>query len=138
MEKKVNYTPAVGKRKRAIVKIFLQTGKGYITVNKITFKQYFKNIALQELILKPLKLVKMLKFFDIKIQASGGGMKGQASSIKLGISNALIKYDNNINIKNNYKKLLRNAGCVTRDSRIVERKKFGYKKARKKEQYSKR
>ena len=114
-------------------------------------KNYFKHKTLQSLILEPLKLLNITKSFDIKITTKGGGISGQASAIRLGISLALIKYNENeltsektiitnfINVNNIiFKKVLRKAGYVTRDSRIVERKKTGQKKARKSEQYSKR
>ncbi|AER40688.1 MAG: 30S ribosomal protein S9 [Flavobacteriales bacterium] len=120
----------IGRRKRSLARIYLRQGEGSIMINTQKYEQYFpKNVHVK--VLYPLKLIDNYKF-DITIQVNGGGFNGQAEAICLAISRALCQLDfNNRNI-------LKKKGLLTRDSREVERKKFGQKKARKRFQFSKR
>lgn len=129
MEKQKN---AVGRRKEAVTRVFLSRGSGSITVNDKDYKVYFPLVYLQNQIELPLKAVEGTDKFDVKINATGGGIKGQAEAAKLGIARALIE------VNEEYKPLLKAAGLLTRDPRGVERKKPGKKKARKSYQFSKR
>lgn len=129
MEKQIN---AIGRRKEAVTRVFLRKGSGKITINDKDYKQYFTLVYLQNQVELPLKKVGALDKFDIVINAQGGGIKGQAEAAKLGISRVLIENDETL------KPILKEAGLLTRDSRVVERKKFGHKKARKSFQFSKR
>ncbi len=130
-EKKTIYH-AVGKRKTAIARVFLQEGKGRIKVNGKEFKEYFPVETLQILITAPLKLVGKESAFDIKANIQGGGIKGQAEALRLGISRALVQYDESL------RPTLREAGFLTRDARVKERKKYGQRGARRKFQWVKR
>lgn len=123
---------AVGRRKEAVTRIFLSKGEGKITVNDKDYKQYFSLIYLQNQVELPLKTIQAVDKFDIKINATGGGIKGQAESAKLGIARALI------DVNAEFRPVLKAAGLLTRDPRSVERKKFGKKKARRSFQFSKR
>ena len=129
MEKQKN---AVGRRKEAVTRIFLSKGTGNITVNDKDYKQYFSLQYLQNQVELPMKTIQGLDKYDVKINASGGGMKGQAEAAKLGIARALVE------LNAEYRPLLKAAGCLIRDPRSVERKKFGHKKARRSFQFSKR
>jgi small subunit ribosomal protein S9 len=129
MEKQKN---AVGRRKEAVTRIFLQKGSGNITVNDKNYKEYFSLQYLQNQVELPLKTVQSLDKFDVKINASGGGMKGQAEAAKLGIARALVE------LNPEFRPALKAVGVLKRDPRSVERKKFGHKKARKSFQFSKR
>ncbi|HKP32817.1 MAG TPA: 30S ribosomal protein S9 [Chitinophagaceae bacterium] len=129
MEKQKN---AVGRRKEAVTRIFLSKGDGKITVNDKDYKQYFSLIYLQNQVEMPLKTLQALDKFDVKINAAGGGMKGQAESAKLGIARALLE------VNAEFRPALKAAGLLKRDPRSVERKKFGKKKARRSFQFSKR
>lgn len=129
MEKQKN---AVGRRKEAVTRIFLSKGDGKITVNDKDYKQYFSLVYLQNQVELPLKTIQALDKFDVKINASGGGIKGQAESAKLGIARALI------DVNAEFRPALKAAGLLRRDPRSVERKKFGKKKARRSYQFSKR
>ena len=129
MEKQKN---AVGRRKEAVTRIFLSKGDGKITVNDKDYKQYFSLIYLQNQVEMPLKTLQALDKFDVKINASGGGMKGQAEAVKLGIARALLE------VNAEFRPALKAAGLLKRDPRSVERKKFGKKKARRSFQFSKR
>lgn len=129
MEKQKN---AVGRRKEAVTRIFLSKGEGKITVNDKDYKQYFSLIYLQNQVELPLKTIQALDKFDVKINAAGGGIKGQAESAKLGIARALI------DVNAEFRPALKAAGLLRRDPRSVERKKFGKKKARRSFQFSKR
>ncbi|NNC94564.1 MAG: 30S ribosomal protein S9 [Chitinophagales bacterium] len=128
MEKNV----AIGRRKAAIARVFLKKGKGEIIVNKKDFKEYFPLVYLQNKILEPLKLADMDGKFSLKVNVRGGGVKGQAEAVQLGIARAVLMVDEEIRPE------LKKHRLLTRDPRAVERKKPGYRKARKKEQYSKR
>ena len=123
---------STGKRKTSIARVWLKPGKGQVTVNKKTFTKYFGEAA-RMIVDQPLEVTDTLKKYDIICTVKGGGLSGQVQAIKLGISRALVVYNNEA-----YKSPLRKAGLLTRDARIVERKKCGRKKARKSFQFSKR
>lgn len=141
---------ATGKRKTCCARVFLKKGCGSITINGFKIDDYFKRITARIVALQPLNLINMLSQFDFYITVNGGGEMGQASAVRHGITKALIKYDeqllkNNLSFEKkeefsfqNFRKIFRNEGFVTRDSRKVERKKVGFRKARKRQQYSKR
>lgn len=125
-------TTSVGRRKEAVTRIFVSKGKGAITVNDKDYKKYFPLVYLQNQVERPLKTVEAVDKFDIKINATGGGVKGQAEAAMLGIARALVE------INPDFRPSLKAAGLLKRDPRSVERKKFGHKKARKSYQFSKR
>ena len=129
MEKQKN---AVGRRKEAVTRVFLSKGEGKITVNGKDYKTYFPLVYLQNQVETPLKVAEVSDKYDIVINATGGGMKGQAEAAKLGISRALLE------VSADYRPLLKAAGLLKRDPRSVERKKPGRKKARRSFQFSKR
>ena len=129
MEKQTN---AVGRRKEAVTRIFLSKGDGKITVNGKDYKTYFPLVYLQNQVEAPLKTVEQSDKFDVVVNATGGGVKGQAEATKLGIARALIT------ISPDYRPALKAAGLLKRDPRSVERKKPGRKKARRSFQFSKR
>jgi small subunit ribosomal protein S9 len=122
----------IGRRKTAVARIYVSDGKGNITVNKKDYKDYFTTATLQYKIMQALNLTDNATAFDIKVNVYGGGITGQAEAIRLAISRALLV----INAEN--RTILKPEGLLTRDPRMVERKKFGQKKARKKFQFSKR
>jgi small subunit ribosomal protein S9 len=123
---------AIGRRKEAVARVYLSKGNGNITVNDRDYKVYFPLMYLQNQVELPLKTIESLDKFDVNVTVSGGGQKGQAEAIKLGLSRALCDHDAEIRVA------LKPAGLLTRDPRSVERKKFGHKKARKSFQFSKR
>jgi len=124
---------SIGRRKKAIAQVILLVGSGKFTINKINANSYLQNnLNYLQRINYPLSLLGIQNNFDIHIKAKGGGLMGQTDAIKLAISRALVLIDNN------NRKVLKTAGLLKRDSRIVERKKYGLKKARKAGQYSKR
>ena len=129
MEKQKN---AVGRRKEAVTRVFISKGEGKITVNDKDYKVYFPLAYLQNQVETPLKAIDAVDKFDVKINATGGGVKGQAEAVKLGIARALLE------VNPEYRPALKAAGVLKRDPRGVERKKFGHKKARKSFQFSKR
>jgi small subunit ribosomal protein S9 len=129
MEKQKN---AVGRRKEAVTRVFLTKGDGNITINGKDYKTYFPLIYLQNQVESPLKTVQLSDKFDVTVNAKGGGVKGQAEAVKLGIARALLQ------VNPEYRPALKEAGLLTRDPRSVERKKPGKKKARKSFQFSKR
>jgi small subunit ribosomal protein S9 len=129
MEKQKN---AVGRRKEAVTRIFLSKGDGKIIVNDKEYKKYFTLVYLQNQVELPMKTIQAMDKFDVKINATGGGLKGQAESAKLGIARALIE------VNAEFRPALKAAGLLKRDPRSVERKKFGKKKARRSFQFSKR
>jgi small subunit ribosomal protein S9 len=110
----------------------LSRGTGKITVNDKDYKEYFSLVYLQNQVELPLKAIQSLDKFDVKINAAGGGMKGQAEAAKLGIARALME------LSADYRPALKAVGALKRDPRSVERKKFGHKKARRSYQFSKR
>ena len=122
----------IGRRKTAVARIYVSEGKGNITVNKRDYKDYFTTSTLQYKVMQALNLTDNAKSFDIKINVFGGGVTGQAEAIRLAISRVLIELDPE------NRAILKPEGLLTRDPRMVERKKFGQKKARKKFQFSKR
>ena len=122
----------IGRRKAAIARVYMSDGKGQIIVNGRDFKDYFPDKQLHYVVEQPLNLLELRENYDIKVNLVGGGMTGQAEALRLGISRALIK------INPDYKPALRAEGFVTRDPRVVERKKPGQPNARKKFQFSKR
>ncbi|KAF0237926.1 MAG: small subunit ribosomal protein [Prolixibacteraceae bacterium] len=123
---------SLGRRKTAVARIYLNEGKGNITVNNREFKEYFPSLTLQYIVLQPLNLIGVPEKYDIKVNLDGGGPKGQAEALRLAISRALVEIDAEA------RKELKTAGFLTRDPREVERKKPGRPKARKRFQFSKR
>ena len=123
---------AVGRRKTSTARVYLQAGDGTITVNGREAPDYFPQDARRRALLMPFEVTDSLGEYDVKVNANGGGLTGQAEATRLGIARALVKIDEEM------KKPLREAGFLTRDDRMVERKKYGQPKARKKGQFSKR
>lgn len=123
---------SVGRRKASVARVYLKEGKGNITINKRDYKEYFPLGTLQYKVTQPLELLEVAGNFDIVVNVAGGGYNGQAEAIRLGIARCLVK------LNQEDKSALRAAGFMTRDPRVVERKKPGQKKARKKFQFSKR
>ncbi|WP_445383161.1 30S ribosomal protein S9 [Robiginitalea sp. IMCC43444] len=122
----------IGRRKTAVARVYLSEGKGNITVNKKEFKEYFPTATLQYKVRQPLTLTDTDSNYDLSINVYGGGITGQAEAIRLAVSRALCEIDEE------NRSVLKPEGLLTRDPRMVERKKFGQKKARKKFQFSKR
>ena len=122
----------VGRRKTAVARVYLNEGKGNITINKKSLEEYFTLPTLQYIVKQPLELLGVLGQYDIKVNLVGGGFNGQAEALRLGIARALVK----VNAEDKSK--LRAAGFMTRDPREVERKKPGRPGARKRFQFSKR
>ncbi len=129
MEKQTN---AVGRRKEAVTRVFITRGSGGITINDKDYKTYFPLVYLQNQVVRPLQAIEATDKFDIKINADGGGVKGQAEAAMLGIARVLLE------LNPEYRPALKAAGLLRRDPRSVERKKFGHKKARRSFQFSKR
>ena len=123
---------AIGRRKAAVARVYLAEGSGKITINKKDIANYFPSSILQYIVKQPLLKLEVADKYDVMINLTGGGFKGQSEAARLGIARALIK------INPEDKATLRAAGFVTRDPRVVERKKPGRPKARKKFQFSKR
>lgn len=128
----VNNLYAIGRRKTSTARVYLAEGSGQITINNKQSLDYFKKDTLANEILLPLKVSEMMGKFDLNINVQGGGFTGQIGAIQLGIARAILKYDASI------KPSLKKSGLLTRDSRMVERKKPGQPKARKRFQFSKR
>lgn len=122
----------LGRRKAAVARVYLKQGSGNVTVNGKDYKDYFPVDHVQGKILEPLTLVDVLSIYDLKVNVKGGGVKGQAEAVRLGISRALCK------INEEFREPLKAAKLLSRDSRVVERKKYGKPKARKSFQFSKR
>jgi small subunit ribosomal protein S9 len=129
MEKQRN---GVGRRKEAVTRVFLSKGEGKITVNDKDYKTYFQLVYLQNQVERPFKTIEAVGKYDVKINAAGGGHKGQAEAAMLGISRILV------DLNPEFRPALKAAGLLKRDPRSVERKKFGHKKARRSFQFSKR
>ena len=130
---KIDFKYGTGRRKTAAARVFLQPGKGDVTINGKTIEQYFGGRETSWMVVRqPLEATQAMDRFDIKITVAGGGPSGQAGAIRHGITRALMDYDDSL------RPTLRAAGFVTRDARAVERKKVGRHKARKGYQYSKR
>jgi small subunit ribosomal protein S9 len=123
---------ATGKRKDAVARVWIKPGRGQITVNKKDFKQYFARPVLQMLLQQPLAAANRASQFDIVVTVAGGGLSGQAGAVRHGISKALTYYEPEL------RGVLKKGGFLTRDSRTVERKKYGRMKARRSFQFSKR
>jgi len=124
---------ATGRRKTAVARVYVKEGSGNITVNGKDYKEYFSTVLLQHIVEQPFNEIEDTKGrYDVKVNLVGGGPKGQAEALRLGISRALIK------INEEWKLPLKQKGYLTRDPRVVERKKYGRKKARKQFQFSKR
>ena len=121
-----------GRRKTSTARVFLQNGAGNITINKRPLDQYFGREVARMIVRQPLELVEMAERFDINVTVAGGGLSGQAGAVRHGISKALTLYEPGL------RPVLKKQGFLTRDSRVVERKKYGKAKARRSFQFSKR
>jgi small subunit ribosomal protein S9 len=125
-------TNTIGRRKTSIARVYVKPGKGTIVVNDRELKDYFRSEIHQTLVRQPLTVTNQVASYDVAISVEGGGIKGQAEAVRLGIARALVK----INAEN--RPSLKKEGFLTRDSRMVERKKPGRRKARRRFQFSKR
>ena len=125
-------TNTIGRRKTSVARVYVQPGKGLIKVNNRELNDYFRSEILQTTVKQALTAVKLESNYDVRVNVEGGGVKGQAEAIRLGIARALVK------INDETRAPLRKEGLLTRDSRMVERKKPGRRKARRKFQFSKR
>ena len=123
---------AVGRRKTATARVYLRPGTGKVVINKRPMEGYFALAWRRKTLLDPFVVTETSDQFDVLVNVKGGGLTGQAGAIRLGIARALLQFNED------YRKLLRDAGYLTRDSRMVERKKYGQPKARKRFQFSKR
>ncbi|HOC95982.1 MAG TPA: 30S ribosomal protein S9 [Candidatus Cloacimonadota bacterium] len=123
---------AVGRRKNAVARVRIAPGTGKRIINKVQMKKYLQRETLEMVVEQPLQELGLSENFDVYVNVSGGGLSGQAGAIRHGISRALLEYDENL------KPTLKARGFLTRDSRMVERKKSGRPKARKRFQFSKR
>ena len=123
---------ATGKRKNSIARVWLKKGEGKISINGKPIKDYFSRPVLQMIVNQPLEIIQSVGNYDIKATVKGGGLSGQAGALRHGISKALTLYDVGL------RKALKKVGFLTRDSRVVERKKAGLAKARRSYQFSKR
>lgn len=123
---------ATGKRKDSVARVYLMPGKGNITINGVEMKKYFKRPVLQMILVQPFDVTKRDGAYDVVAMVMGGGLSGQAGAVKHGISKALEKAEPDL------RKALKVAGFLTRDSRVVERKHYGFHKARRSTQFSKR
>lgn len=122
----------IGRRKTSIARLYVKTGKGKIIINHRDFDEYFPSDILQTIIKQPLDLLNLASSYDLSVNVVGGGLKGQAEAIRLAIARALCEFDSE------HRPPLKKEGWLTRDPRMVERKKYGRRKARKKFQFSKR
>lgn len=129
---KLGRSYATGKRKDAVARVWIKAGKGEFSVNGKKIEEFFGRPILQMIANQPFEVTKRLGSFDVKATVKGGGKSGQAGAIKHGISKALVNFEPEL------RPILKKEGYLTRDSRVVERKKFGHKKARKSFQFSKR
>ena len=125
-------THKIGRRKTSVARIYMQPGKGEITVNNKDYKEYFPVTTLQYVVNQPFEIAGVLGTYDLKVNVAGGGIKGQAHAINLAVTRALVA------VNPEAKPALKAQGLLTRDPRMVERKKPGQKKARKRFQFSKR
>ncbi len=123
---------AIGRRKAAVARVYLKKGKGEITVNGRKMEEYFTTLHIQNKVKQPISLIEDGASYDFSINVDGGGFKGQAEAVQLGIARALVK------LNEDNKPVLKSHKLMTRDSRVVERKKYGKPKARKSFQFSKR
>jgi small subunit ribosomal protein S9 len=122
----------IGRRKTSVARIYMQPGKGKISINNKDMQEYFPVDIMQIIVKQPLTVVDVDGKYDIKVNVDGGGVKGQAEAVRLAIARALCKVDEE------FRPPLKKEGFLTRDARMVERKKYGRRKARKKFQFSKR
>ncbi|TDI91700.1 MAG: 30S ribosomal protein S9 [Caldithrix sp.] len=129
---KTVFFDAIGRRKEAVARVRLVPGEGKVTVNKVPLLDFFKRETLKMTIEQPLELTETLGKYDISANVNGGGLSGQAGAVRLGIARALLKIDEE------YRPKLKQAGFLTRDPRMKERKKYGQPGARKRFQFSKR
>jgi small subunit ribosomal protein S9 len=142
--KKITYNYGTGRRKCSVARVFIKPGKGIITVNTKPLTEYFGRETERMIVMQPLELLKLTGTFDLKVTVRGGGSSGQAGAIRLGVARALVendeagKTDEEKAAPGTYRRILRTKGYLTRDARIVERKKVGLHKARRATQYSKR
>ena len=124
---------AIGRRKAAVARVYFMQGTGAVTINGKTLPEYFPQPHIQMKVLAPFSTVEIdSKIYDIKVNVDGGGFKGQAEAIRMGIARALVK------LNEDFRKPLKTEKLLTRDARVVERKKYGKPKARKSFQFSKR
>ena len=123
---------SVGRRKKSIARLYMKLGKGVFKINGLDFEKYFTSELLQLIIKQPIEVVDVKGKFDFKVNVHGGGLKGQAEAIRLAISRAFVKNDEET------RSILKKAGFLTRDPRMVERKKYGRRKARRAFQWVKR
>ncbi len=128
----MDYFQGIGRRKEAVARVYMKKGAGNITVNGKDYKEYFPALHMQRNLELPAKVLEYTNQFDVKVNVEGGGKKGQAEAIRLGISRAFVQMDPELKPK------LKEHQLVTRDPRVVERKKYGKQKARKSDQFSKR
>ena len=131
-ETKLNSHYATGRRKESVARVWVEDGGKEIVVNGRTLEEYFPRETLRMIIHQPLEAVKLIDRFKIRAEVDGGGLSGQAEAIRLGISRALVEFDETL------RPVLRKDGFLTRDPREKERKKYGHKKARRSFQYTKR
>ncbi|HAL18442.1 MAG TPA: 30S ribosomal protein S9 [Spirochaetaceae bacterium] len=131
----INLANSVGRRKTAVARVYMRSGSGKIVVNGKDISEFFTNPLLVSMINQPIMITQNVGKFDFVVNVKGGGLSGQAGAVRLGIARALLK---NSGDDAEFKKLLSSEGLLTRDSRMVERKKFGQRGARKKFQFSKR
>lgn len=123
---------SLGRRKAAVARTYIEKGKGSITINGKDYKTYFCVPFMQDQVIMPLLALDVVNEYDITVNVKGGGIKGQSEAIRLSIARALVK------INEEWKPALKEKGLMTRDSRVVERKKYGLRKARRRTQFSKR
>ena len=124
---------AIGRRKAAVARVYLSQGKGNITINGKDYKDYFPQVHIQGKITQPFRIIEVDNgIYDLKVNVDGGGYKGQAEAIRMAISRALVK------LNEDFRSPLKGQKMLTRDARVVERKKYGKPKARKSFQFSKR
>ena len=123
---------SIGRRKTSVARIYMAAGKGEIVINEKSMEEYFPSEILQTIVQQPLNVVDAVSNFDIKINVDGGGPKGQAEAIRLAVARALVEVDDE------HRPPLKKEGFLTRDPRMVERKKYGRRKARRRFQFSKR
>ncbi|ABL66023.1 30S ribosomal protein S9 [Chlorobium phaeobacteroides] len=122
----------VGRRKTSVARVFMSPGKGRVIINKLPAEEYFRDEVKRQQALRPLALTEKMEDFDIKVNVHGGGVSGQTGAVSLAIARALTEFDESA------RAVLKKEKLLTRDPRMVERKKFGRKKARKRFQFSKR
>ncbi len=123
---------AIGRRKASVARVYLSKGDGQVLINGKQLKEYFPQIHIQDSVVDPFKIVEAEKLYDIKVNVKGGGFKGQAEATRMGIARALVK------LNEEFRSPLKAKKYLTRDARVVERKKYGKPKARKSFQFSKR